>query len=125
MIPLIGPIISLVTTGVQAYADQKKLKAEHKQAIEQAKIDRVRNLDAADADWDRIMAQNSGNSWKDEWFTILLSIPAIMSFIPTLDVYVKAGFAALNDTPDWYKAAFLTAVAASFGMRQLAKWKMK
>ena len=125
MIPIIGPLLSLVSTGVSAYADHKKLKQEHKQAIEQAKIDRIKNLDAADADWDRIMAKNSGESWKDEWFTILLSIPAILAFIPQMEEYVAAGFDALHAMPDWYKAAFLTAVAASFGMRKLAQWKIK
>ena len=64
------------------------------------------------------MAQGSQVSWKDEWFTILLSIPAILAFIPGAVGYVEQGFKALNGMPDWYKAAFGLAVAASFGYRK-------
>ena len=118
MIPFIGPLISLITTGVEKYAENRKLKADHKNAIEQAKIRRIENLDVADANWDTIMAQGSQNSWKDEFWTIILAIPAVMAFIPSLDIYVVKGFQALSGTPDWYKAALGIAIAASFGYRK-------
>ncbi|MBW2599922.1 MAG: hypothetical protein JRC60_07600 [Deltaproteobacteria bacterium] len=57
---------------------------------------------------------------KDEWFTIILSIPAIMCFIPGLATYVERGFEALSGCPDWYKWAFMVAVASSFGYRKIA-----
>lgn len=118
MLPILGPLFSLISTGVSSYAEHKKLKAQHKNAIEQAKIDRVKALDYADSNWDNIMAEATKGSWKDEFWTIVLSIPAIMAFIPTLDVYVIAGFKALSETPDWYKAALGVAIAASFGYRK-------
>ena len=36
------------------------------------------------ADWERVMAENSKSSWKDEFFVIVLSIPLILAFIPGL-----------------------------------------
>jgi hypothetical protein len=74
---------------------------------------------AADISWDNIQADNSARSWKDEWFTILLSLPVIGIFIPQLQPYVMAGFEGLNDVPEWYLAAFGLAVAASFGYREI------
>ena len=64
--------------------------------------------------------RNAENSWKDEWFVILLSIPAVMAFIPGLSIYVGLGFDELAKAPDWYLGAFGIAVAASFGVRKFA-----
>jgi len=33
-----------------------------------------------EAGWEKIMAQGSQNSWKDEWLVGLFSIPLILSF---------------------------------------------
>ena len=68
---------------------------------------------------------NAETSWKDEWFVILLSIPAVMAFIPGLSGYVGMGFAELAKAPDWYLGAFGIAVAASFGFRKFADRMVK
>ncbi|MGY8866057.1 MAG: hypothetical protein ACKVJK_10535, partial [Methylophagaceae bacterium] len=34
----------------------------------------------SEADWEKIMAHGSQDSWKDEWLTILFSIPLILVF---------------------------------------------
>lgn len=96
-----------------------KNKAEEKQAIHQRKLEVIKSETA----WDNIQAANSGTSWKDEFFTILFSIPLILAFIPDAVPHVRAGFEVLQTMPDWYKAFLGAAVAASFGMRTLAKWK--
>lgn len=117
-IPIIGPIISLITTGVEKYAENKKIKQEQKFAVEQAKLRRIQNLDEADANWDIIMAEGSKDSWKDEFWTIVLAIPAILAFFPFTVEYVLAGFEALELMPEWYKAAVGVAIAAAFGFRK-------
>lgn len=69
------------------------------------------------ADWESIMATNSGTSWKDEWLTILFSIPMILCFFPQTVEHVHAGFQALEEMPDWYQYTLSVIVAASFGVR--------
>tara|TARA_R100000458_G_scaffold6751_1_gene5378 strand:+ start:5334 stop:5663 length:330 start_codon:yes stop_codon:yes gene_type:complete len=69
------------------------------------------------ADWEAIAQQNAGNSWKDEWLTILFSLPLVMCFIPSAVPYVKNGFAALQEMPTWYQYMLSVIVAASFGVR--------
>ena len=32
----------------------------------------------SEADWEKIMAEGSQSSWKDEWLTILFSIPLVL-----------------------------------------------
>ena len=54
------------------------------------------------ADWERIMAQGSQSSWKDEWFVIVLSIPLVLAFVPGTEGWVDSGFQQLSKAPDWY-----------------------
>ena len=107
----IAPIASLIGGWL-------KNKAEEKQAIHQRKLEVIKN----ESSWDNIQATNSGASFKDEWFVLLFSIPLILAFIPDAVPHVKAGFDVLESMPDWYKGFLGAAVAASFGLRTLAKW---
>lgn len=109
---LIGPISNLVGGWL-------KNKAEEKQAIHERKLETIKH----EANWDNIQATNSGTSFKDEWFTLLFSVPLVMAFIPEMVPVVSAGFDVLENMPDWYKAFLGAAVAASFGIRTLSKWK--
>lgn len=97
----------------------------HKRAIREAevmsRIEFVRQKQLAEIDWDITAQQNAGNSWKDEWFVLLLSFPLIGAFVPQLQPYVEQGFANLAAMPDYYKAFLATAVGASFGYRALAQ----
>ena len=66
-------------------------------------------------------AKASDNSWKDEWLTILFSIPLVLAFIPGCEDIVQIGFNQLQLMPDWYKYALSVIVAASFGVRSATK----
>ena len=63
------------------------------------------------------------NSWRDEWCTVLLSLPLIIVFgsifmdKPEWIAKLKEGFETLNQLPDWYIYALLAAIASSFGMK--------
>ena len=59
--------------------------------------------------------------WKDEWLTILFSIPLVLAFVPGCEDIVQIGFAQLQLMPDWYKYALSVIVAASFGVRSATK----
>lgn len=112
---LAGEAFGIFGDWLQGRRRVQQARVESEVAIQQARA-------TADIDWDNIQAQNSGNSWKDEWFTILLSIPFIMAFIPPLQDDVARGFEVISsDVPDWYIAAFGLAVAASFGYRRFVE----
>ena len=86
----------------------------------EARIARLAKAQEGELAWDERAMDASSTSWKDEFWTIVLAIPAIMCFIPGMDLYVFAGFQALSSAPEWYRWALLVAVAASFGYRKLA-----
>jgi len=109
---LFGPIVELVKEFI-------KRKAEEDKAIHERKLETIKQ----DTNWENIHASHAGNSWKDEWFTILFSIPCVLAFFPSMVPIVMEGFTVLDTMPDWYKGFLGAAVAASFGLRGLANWK--
>ena len=119
MFPAI-PIVSQILGIGQTYLETT---AKKKQAQTEAEIQVLKKATESEQDWRRLMSEGSHTSWKDEYWTIVLSIPAIMAFIPSMQEYVKEGFEALNNAPDWYMWSLLTAIAASFGLRAVSKYK--
>lgn len=114
---VIGDLVGSFTDGIKAKRDLKR-------EIELKKLERVQKLDTADVEWDRLMAEASGQSWKDEFWTIILALPFVLIFVPSLQGYIEAGFVALEaSTPEWYRYALLTAIGAAFGVSQLRKFK--
>ena len=116
-IPALIPIISLVSTIFSGWMGAKKIKAEGKAMIAQAKVEAtIRKIDAQQT-MDISAMNQMQYSLKDEFLTILMSIPIIMCFIPALSKYALQGFTILEGTPMWYRACFTGIVAASFGLR--------
>ena len=111
------PLLGIFSTLAEGVVNHFKHKNEIKQAETEGRIAVITKAADNVADWEKLQAQGSQNSWKDEYWTIVLSIPAIMSFVPGLVDYVAAGFAALQLMPDWYQWILLGAIGASFGIR--------
>ena len=118
---LIKGLISPVTGLVQGWQARKKVKLESDLAIATAKTSSIiRRLDTqqeGDIAWENKSIDGSG--WKDEYFTIILSIPAVMCFIPGMVEYVVAGFAALRGCPGWYQWMLSIAVGSAFGYKKI------
>tara|TARA_B100001013_G_scaffold340632_1_gene264098 strand:- start:821 stop:1186 length:366 start_codon:yes stop_codon:yes gene_type:complete len=112
MIPLINTVGKLVGTWLEGRVAKTKAKAEAEATV------LIKQAESA-ADWEAQMARNSGQSWKDEWLTLLFSIPLILCFIPSMVPYVRAGFEVLETMPDFYQYTLSVIVAASFGVRSV------
>ena len=109
---LIGPIANLAGTFL-------KNKAAEKQAVHESKLRRITN----DGDWETQQAAASQTSWKDEWLTLLLSGPFILSFCGDWGREMAAeGFAALDLAPSWYSYSLGVVIAASFGIKSATKF---
>ena len=118
----------IVKEWVSGWQQRKVMAVQHKVKMAEIKIVGKENRAMMDKEheigWDNRMATGSMTSWKDEWFTIILSIPLIGAFIPKLAPYILSGFEVLAACPDWYKGALGVAIGAAFGMRQYANWTM-
>lgn len=98
-------------------AREREREFELQEAIHKRRVELIAQGLAADANWEMEFARQAATSWKDEYTLLVISVPAILCFIPGMDVYVKAGFSALNETPIWYQITFLSLFLATVGIR--------
>lgn len=119
---LIGPVAGLIGTWLEGSVEEKKAKTAMRVAEAEAKAKVMIEAATHESGWERIMAEASKNSWKDEYLTIIFSIPLIMAFIPGMEEIVKSGFSQLEAMPEWYQLSLGAVVAASFGIRGATKF---
>ena len=115
MISLIGSALGLAGNLATNWLDRKKNESEAKLNIAKARA-------AGEMEWDIAQAKASESSWKDEYWTIILSIPLIMCFVPSWAPYVEQGFTVLKKSvPEWYVIALGAAISAAFGFKGMNK----
>lgn len=118
----IGPIANLAGTWLNGKVEEKKAESATKVAKAQAEAVVMQKKATGEIDWDLEMAKGSQSSWKDEWLTILFSIPLILVFTGDWGRgVVSNGFVALESMPDWYQYTLGVIVAASFGVRSATR----
>tara|TARA_X000001382_G_scaffold77766_1_gene54465 strand:- start:3914 stop:4297 length:384 start_codon:yes stop_codon:yes gene_type:complete len=109
---ILGPVGNVATTFL-------KNKAAQSQAKHDAKMSVIQN----NADWEAKMADASANSWKDEFWTLVLSAPIFMisySIIvddPSVIDRTKQAFTVLSELPEWYQYLLFVCISASFGIK--------
>tara|TARA_R100000935_G_scaffold2551_1_gene6926 strand:- start:678 stop:1031 length:354 start_codon:yes stop_codon:yes gene_type:complete len=109
---LIGSLTGLATSIIDGKTQLKLTEAEV----------RKKQL-TGEIDWDIAAMNATENSWKDEWITLLFSIPLILAFCGDWgNAIVERGFAALEVMPQWYQIALGGIVSASIGMRSVSKF---
>ena len=109
---ILGAVGGLATTYLDGKVAVQKANAEIK--VKQA---------TGEIDWDLAAIQATQNSWKDEWITLLFSIPLILAFWGDWgNNIVQAGCAALESMPTWYQYSLGGIVSASIGIRSVSKF---
>jgi|TARA_R110002073_G_scaffold29438_1_gene92711 hypothetical protein len=108
---------------MESKVEQTKAKGAVAKARAEAEAQVMVTAATHEAGWEKIMAQASDNSWKDEAWTILFICIIAMCFIPFTQQYVEDGFAALSRTPEWFQWAMYASIGASFGIRGLKGFK--
>ena len=119
---LVGPIAELAGTWLSGKVEEKKAVSATKVAKAQAEAIVMQKKATGEIDWDLEMAKGSSNSWKDEWLTVLFSIPLVMAFVPGMEEIVANGFQQLEQMPEWYQYSLGVIVAASFGVRSATRF---
>ena len=69
---LLGPVASLAGSWLDAKTTKQAAEAKLKLTEAEAKSKILLSKETSVADWERIMAENSKSSWKDEFFVIVL-----------------------------------------------------
>ena len=112
MMSLAGRLLDHLITWIEGWFKLKTLKTQGLINLEERKI-------TGEIEWDIESMRASATSWKDEWWTILISVPLVLVFIPGYAPVIEAGFEALKTSvPEWYVGAVGVSVAASFGFKK-------
>jgi len=112
MLSIVSSLAGLATSFIDGKTAVKKAEAQTKMKIATGELD-----------WDLEAIQATQNSWKDEWITLLFSIPLILAFCGDWgNAIVQRGFMALEVMPDWYQYSLGGIVSASIGMRGVSKF---
>ena len=120
---LIGPLTELAGGWLKGKADANAAAAQLKLTEAEAKAKIMLSKETSVADWERIMAQGSTQSYKDEYLVLLFSIPLILSFCGEWGrTAVAEGFVALEAMPEWYQLTLGIIVSASFAVRSATKF---
>jgi len=116
-------IWSLLGTVAKGAVDVIKTKTETKKLMPEAEQTHIRKMAEGEIEYAIASQKNMQNSWRDEWFTIILSIPLLIVFgaiffgkYEWIDK-LKEGFQTLDSLPDWYIWALMAAIASSFGLK--------
>ena len=70
---LIGPIAELAGGWLKGKASAQAANANLKMVEAEAKATIMKSAATSEADWEKIMAQGTQNSWKDEYLVLLFS----------------------------------------------------
>ena len=120
---LLGPITELAGGWLKGKASAQAASANLKLVEAEAKATIMKSAATSEAEWERVMAEGSRDSWKDEWLTLLFSVPLILAFFGDWGrVIVEQGFLALEVMPTWYQYTLGVIVSASFGVRSASKF---
>jgi hypothetical protein len=112
MISILTSLAGLATSVIDSKTQLKLTEAEIKKKQLTGEID-----------WDIEAIRATQNSWKDEWITLLFSIPLILAFCGDWgNSIVQAGFTSLEAMPTWYQYSLGGIVSASIGMRSVSKF---
>lgn len=126
--PLVAGVSAWATKREERKALESQMAAQERMKVHELKMaqyDRQIELKKqgleADAAWEMEFAKQAATSWKDEYTLIVISIPAILAFIPACAKYVAAGFDALSKTPAWYQLILISIFLATYGIRYFRK----
>ena len=122
---LIKPLLGVAGDVVKGVVASKKAKAEQKLTKIKAETELLNKQISGEVEWDIQAIKQAEGSCKDEYLTILFSIPLLLCFIPFTVEYVERCFTALQQTPDWYKYTLGVIVSASFGIKGASKFFKK
>ena len=122
---LIGPIAELAGGWLNAKTQAQQANAKLKLTEAEARAKILVSKETSIQDWERIMAQGSQSSWKDEWLVVFFTILMACHFIPYTQDAMERGWQILEyaDPMFWY--IILTIVGASFGVTTMNKLKKK
>lgn len=115
---MIGQILTALVSPVTNFLAKR---SDNKTAIVKQKVTRIMNAEDKEAEIELILSEGMQHSWKDEYWTVVLSIPVIAGFFPAAAPHIAAGFKVLETMPVFYQTWLGICVLTAFGIRMKGK----
>lgn len=106
-------------------------KNDNKTKIKKAQIDRLVNAEDKLSEWETIQAENSNDSWKDEYITLIVTLPLATTFIavfcavvfnePELAKAASEGVRAVKELVPNYEELLYIVCLAALGIRAIRR----
>lgn len=76
-VPIISGAIDLIGGFFTKKQEIKQAKVTAKAKLDQARLTGQQTLEMTDAEWESLAVQTQNNSWKDEYITIIITLPIV------------------------------------------------
>ena len=94
-------LVSPVAEVINGFGERHLKKKELEQAKHMKTLEGIQAAEANEFLADMKRTEDLASTWKDEFITLVVSVPAIICFIPGADWVVRDGFLALGQAPEW------------------------
>ena len=134
MIQLIAAALGVAGQSLGSWIEgknaERQAKLEIKKIEAQGRVEQAKALAQIEAEYDNYAQVAMKTSWKDEFLTIVITAPFLVSFAtPYIELFTETdltttldkAWAAVSTAPDWYQWSFLGIIIATFGLRWMAK----
>jgi hypothetical protein len=120
---IVSIISGIASSVVSPIANVFTKRNDNKTKVKVRNIDRLANAEDKVAEWEAIQAEGGGSSWKDEYITIIITIPipiiffavmySVISGDPSIAEGARAGVEALKMlVPNYQELLYVVALAA-------------
>lgn len=123
MIPVLGPILSLISLGVKTGADVYVAKQETKRLTALATQRHMERVVQGEIEFASIAKDDRDNSWKDEVVLIVLILPilllaySVFTGDPMAKEKLDLFFLYFNNFPEFYKWLVVGVFGSIYGLK--------
>jgi Flp pilus assembly protein TadB len=134
MIQGVLALLGIAGQSLASWQERKKIETDKKLEIHrlraEAQIEAEKSRALAEAQYDNLAQRQMQFSWKDEYLTIVFTLPFLISFAaPFVALFSDVNIGpALQEAwyqvglaPYWYQATVVGIIAATFGLRWFFK----
>jgi len=112
-----NPIASFFSAIVSPITGFLGKRNDNKTKLRTQQTQRIMNAEDKNGELETILSEGMRYSWKDEYWTFILSIALIGCFVPPMAPHIAEGFKVLKTMPDFYQYWLGVSVLTSFGLR--------
>lgn len=114
---LVAPVVGYLTRRAELKAARHQAELAAVVAAGERAARAISEGLAADAGWELESLKAHASGWKDEFVLIVLSLPLVGCFIPSVAPHVLKGFEILDKTPSYFRLLVVVIFGAIYGLR--------